>query len=179
MPAMEFDDEAPQPTESLGGRVAVWIATGLGVGLVAPAPGTIGGLWGLALVPVSSLAPIGAELSVILLLIVLAIWLCGAAARELGAGGDPGSIVLDEVVALPIVFVGFPPFGWAMLAAGFVLFRFFDIAKLGLARSAERLPGGVGVVADDVVSAMLACVALHVLAWLDRATGLDWLAAGV
>lgn len=178
MPAMELDDEVPMPEDSLGGRLAVWVASGLGIGLVTPAPGTIGGLWGLALVPVTAnLSPIGAELGVILLLVILAAMICGAAARELGAGGDPGAIVLDEIVALPVVFVGIPAINWRLLAAGFLLFRLFDISKIGLAGPAERLPGGAGIVADDVVAAMQACLALHVVVWLDRVTGLHWLLA--
>lgn len=173
---MNVVDEVPAPNDSLAGRLAVWIATGLGVGLVAPAPGTVGGLWGLALAaPIAQLSPIGLQLAVIAALVVIGVAICTAAARALGSSGDPGSIVLDEIIALPIVFLGFGAVGWPLLIAGFLMFRLFDIWKPGLARSAERLPAGWGIMADDCVAALQACLALHAAAWLDRATGLNWL----
>jgi len=158
----------------------MWLATGLGVGLVAPAPGTVGGLWGLALVePMVAITPWEARVAVIGLLIVLAAIICTSAVRELGVENDPGVIVLDEIVALPIVFLGFSAVGWPLLAAGFLMFRLFDILKIGLADSAEKLPGGWGVVADDCVAALQACLALHGVVWLDRTVGYHWLASGV
>ena len=175
---MRVDDNSPPPRTGLGGRLAVWLATGLGVGMVAPAPGTIGGLWGVPLAAaISQWSPLGLQLAVMAVAVLLAVPVCQAAAQALGDSGDPGAIALDEIVALPLVFIGFPPLGWATLAAGFLLFRLFDIWKPGLARSAEKLPGGWGVVADDAVAALGACIALHALAWLDLAAGFDWLAA--
>jgi phosphatidylglycerophosphatase A len=177
MPDMAIDTDPLETRDSLAGRAAMWLATGLGVGLVAPAPGTIGGLWGLALVdPIVRIAPLEAQIAVIGLLIILAANICTSAVREMGVANDPGAIVLDEIVALPIVFVGFSAVSWPLLAAGFLLFRLFDISKIGLADSAEKLPGGWGVVADDCVAALQACLALHGVAWLDRTAGYDWLA---
>jgi phosphatidylglycerophosphatase A len=55
---------------------------------------------------------------------------------------------------------------WAALGAGFALFRFFDIVKpLGIKRL-QHLPGGWGVVVDDVVAALAACATLHGGVWL-------------
>lgn len=170
------DDSSPDSSGSLGSIVAVWLATGVGLGLVFPAPGTLAGLWGLGLAAVTSLlSPIGAQLGVILLLIVFAAFICGSAARSLGGQRDPGAIVLDEIVALPIVFIGVPAMSWAILLAGYLLFRVCDVCKPGLARSAEKLPGGLGIVADDCVAAVLACLLLHSALWLDLATGWNWL----
>src|SRR5688572_8408172 len=116
---MDARDESFEPDTSLGGRLAVWLATGVGLGLVTPAPGTIAGLWGLALAAaVSLLSPIGAQLGVIVLLAVFAAAICGSAARALGSAGDPGAIVLDEIVALPIVFIGAPAMSWTILLVG-------------------------------------------------------------
>jgi len=162
---------------SLCDRAAVWLATGLGVGLVTPAPGTVAGLWGVGLAAaVALISPLSVQIIVILLLALVAVPICGRAARSLGASGDPGAIVLDEIVALPIVFVGVPAITWPIIIAGYLLFRICDIAKPGLARSAEKLPGGWGVVADDCVAAVLACLLLHGTIWLDAKAGLDWLA---
>jgi phosphatidylglycerophosphatase A len=174
---MHSDQPTFEPATSLASRLAVWLATGMGLGLVAPAPGTIAGLWGLGLAAaVALLSPVGAQLAVILLLIGVAAVVCGAAARGLGPADDPGAIVLDEIVALPIVFVAAPEMNWVLLLAGYLLFRLCDIWKPGLARSAEKLPGGLGVVADDSVAAILACLLLHGVLWLDQAAGLGWLA---
>ncbi len=93
----------------------------------------------------------------------------------LGASGDPGAVVLDEIVALPIVFLGAPAITWQVLVAGYLLFRLFDITKPGLVREIENLPGGWGIVADDVAAAALAWAALRGLMWIDRAASLGWL----
>jgi phosphatidylglycerophosphatase A len=175
MPTMALDDDACETGDTPGGRLCLWLATGLGVGLVAPAPGTVGGLWGLALVTALEGLSFGARVAVVLLLVVIAALICEIAVRELGTSRDPGPIVLDEIVALPIVFAGFAAIGWKLLVAGYVLFRVFDILKIGLASSAERLRGGWGVVADDCVAALQACLALHGIAWLDRNVGYHWL----
>jgi phosphatidylglycerophosphatase A len=80
-------------------------------------------------------------------------------------------VILDEFVAIPLVFLGWPVLlqampAWAVLAAGFGLFRFFDIVKpLGIKRL-QALPGGWGVVIDDTVAALAAGVTLHLAAWI-------------
>jgi phosphatidylglycerophosphatase A len=170
------DNVAIKIEPSLLSRAAVWVATGLGVGLVVPAPGTIAGLWGLGLAAAIALvSPIGAQVALTLVLAVVAVPVCGAAARALGTRHDPGAIVLDEIVALPIVFVGAPAMSWTLLLVGYATFRLCDILKPGLARSAEKLPRGWGIVADDCVAALLACIILHGLIRLDHATGHAWL----
>jgi phosphatidylglycerophosphatase A len=120
--------------------------------------------------PVAQAAAIG-------VLLFVAAALCGIAARALGATDDPGSVVLDEIVVLPIVFLGAPPLSWRLLLAGFLLFRLFDVWKPGLVREAEKLPGGVGIVADDVVAAVLAWAALRGALWIDVTANWHWLAA--
>jgi phosphatidylglycerophosphatase A len=174
---MQDEDAFYTPKGSLSDRAAVWLATGLGLGLAVPAPGTFAGLWGVGLAAaVALISPLEYQLAVIGVLILAAVPVCGRAARALGSSGDPGAIVLDEIVALPIVFVGVPAVSWPIVIAGYLLFRICDIAKPGLARSAEKLPGGVGVVADDCVAAVLACLLLHGAIWLDARTDLNWLA---
>lgn len=170
---------APQVENSLGSRLAVWLATGLGVGLVAPAPGTVGGLWGLLLVGAIDAVPqLVDQAMVVAVLVVAAVPLCRIAARALGASGDPGAVVLDEIVVLPIVFLGVPRVTWPVLAAGFLLFRLFDIWKPGLVRELEKLPGGWGIVADDAGAAALAWAALRGILWLDAVMQLGWLVRG-
>lgn len=173
---MQDHDTSGGSSGSYASIVAVWLATGVGLGMVLPAPGTLAGLWGLALAAaVGLIAPVGAQVAVIVALAVVGALICDAAAQALGAEKDPGPIVLDEIVALPIVFVGVPEMGWLMLAVGYVLFRLCDIWKPGLARLAEELPGGLGIVADDCVAAVLACLLLHGAIWLDRWGSWGWL----
>ena len=70
---MRSDNSAASST-CLSARLAVWLATGLGIGLVAPAPGTIGGLWGLALAaPIAQLSPLGLQLAIVAVLFTLGI----------------------------------------------------------------------------------------------------------
>jgi phosphatidylglycerophosphatase A len=174
---MHDEDAFYTPKGSLSDRAAVWLATGLGLGLAVPAPGTLAGLWGVGLAAaVALISPLEYQLAAICVLILAAMPICGLAARTLGSSGDPGAIVLDEIVALPIVFVGAPAVSWPIIIAGYLLFRICDIAKPGLARSAEKLPGGVGIVADDCVAAVLACLLLHGAIWLDAKADLNWLA---
>ena len=153
-----------------------WVVTGtatLGpVGMNLPAPGT----WGSAAGVFYSLVffrRLGWEETVVwtVILSFIAVAVTGDAARRLGKG-DPGEVILDEFVVMPLVFLGWhanylarlPE--WGVLLAGFTLFRFFDILKpLGISRL-QRWPGGWGIVADDFVAALAACVTLHLGAWL-------------
>jgi phosphatidylglycerophosphatase A len=100
----------------------------------------------------------------------VAVALCGEAEIRLGKG-DPGEVILDEFVAMPLCFLGWPALvavmpTWAALVAGFAVFRLFDIAKpFGISRL-QRLPGGWGVVIDDLAAALAACAVLHGGVWL-------------
>jgi phosphatidylglycerophosphatase A len=125
---------------------------------------------------IAPMQPIGAQLALIALLAVLAALLCTRAAAMLEGGGDPGAIVLDEIVALPLVFVGVQRLDWLVLLVGFLLFRWFDITKPAWVRAAERLPVGWGIVADDLVAAVSACAVLHGLGWLARTFEWSWFA---
>ncbi|HEY2954528.1 MAG TPA: phosphatidylglycerophosphatase A [Candidatus Eisenbacteria bacterium] len=88
----------------------------------------------------------------------LAIWICGEAEKELGHDAHP--IVADEVVGQSIALLGMPH-DPLFFAASFVLFRVFDVWKPLGAREAQKLPGGYGIVADDVIAGLTACLTLH------------------
>ena len=74
---------------------------------------------------------------------------------------DPGLVVVDEVVGQWITFVSLPFTPWVALA-GFVLFRAMDVIKPWPARALERLPGGLGIMADDVAAGIYAQLILRV-----------------
>ena len=164
-----------------GEAVVVCLAQGLGIGRMRPAPGTWGSLLGVAWTAalLSTGSPwaygLGAMAGV-----MVAIPVCTAAERLLEAH-DPPSVVIDEVVAMPVAFgghvilwmasgAGLPswamiPAWWPYLAAAFVLFRILDIAKPWPIRALQRLPGGHGVVLDDVAAALMAAALLHAGTW--------------
>lgn len=145
-------------------RIATLLATGFGAGFSPLAPGTAGTL---VTVPFAFLFTGGleqqplAQLAVLAFVSAAAIWSAGAAAPEFGLK-DPGQIVVDEIAGY-LVTVAFLPAGWKTLAAGFVLFRFFDITKPPPCRWAERLPGGAGIVTDDLLAGVYANLVLQIL----------------
>ncbi len=142
------------------------------IGRKLPAPGTWGSVAGLLYFTVffaHGLTPGG-----VLLLnaagIYLAIALCGEAEVRLGRK-DPGEVILDEFVAMPLCYLGWLQLAgmwprWILLLAGLALFRLFDILKPFGIRRLQELPGGWGVVIDDVAAALATCVTLHVAQWV-------------
>lgn len=81
-------------------------------------------------------------------------------------GKDHGRVVIDEVAGL-FVSLLFVPVTLPCVVAGFILFRFFDIAKPLFIRKLEALPGGWGVMADDLLAGVYANVVLHILIWVN------------
>jgi phosphatidylglycerophosphatase A len=98
----------------------------------------------------------------------LAVWISDEAEKVLGHDAKP--IVIDEVVGQSLALLLVPHTPLAFVAA-FVLFRVFDIWKPLGARAIQRLPGGLGVVADDVVAGLTACATYHGARWAMRAIG--------
>ncbi len=172
--AKERPSQAQSPkTSTCGGRLAVLLATGLGVGLVAPAPGTVGGLWGLPLAWIILQIPAqGGQLALILAIGLVSVPICAWATRVLGVGKDPQAIVLDEIVSVPIVFFALPDINMRIWLAGYLLLRIFDIAKPPPVNLLERLPDGWGIMADDMMAGIYAAVALRGLLWCDTAAGM-------
>ena len=148
------------------------IASGLGSGLSPFAPGTVGSLFtALCLLPSLGVAAtihwwawIGA--------VCVAIWSAEEAGRRWGVADHP-AIVIDEVVGLwlavliPLTLIPLPiELRWWVLLGAVALFRIFDIAKPWPVSLLERsLPGGWGVVADDLMAGTMAglCLSLSVI----------------
>ncbi len=171
----------PQPPAPNPSSPAVWLATGLGIGLLAPAPGTVGtALLGMPLAwAVGRLQGVGWQILAIVALIAVGIPLCTAAGEALGGKKDNRAIVWDEIVTVPIVFLLVPLSGWMVALIGFLLHRLMDITKPPPARQLEQLPDGLGVMADDVMASVYAGLALAGLAWLDHLAGLAILSTSV
>jgi phosphatidylglycerophosphatase A len=140
--------------------VAKIVATGFGSGYSPVAPGTAGSLVGLLLfVPLARLGwPL--QLTAVAFVALIGALAGGRLASRLGVE-DPGLVVVDEVAGQWITLVGLP-FTPVTAAAGFLLFRVMDIVKPWPARDLERLPGGWGIMADDVAAGVYAQLVLRI-----------------
>lgn len=159
-------------------RFCVWIAEGFGSGRIPVAPGTFGSVVGLFWFAVllwtggfwfyvaGALGAAG-----------FSVWCCGLAEKALQRE-DPGSIVLDEIVAVPLCF--FAPLlseylrsgqlisagffwgsqGWYVTVTGFGLFRLFDVWKPWPVGKSQELPAGWGVTTDDLLAAVYVNICL-------------------
>jgi phosphatidylglycerophosphatase A len=143
-------------------RLALFISTCGYVGYAPVAPGTFGSAAGLVVFyVVRSTGSTVVELSAIVLLFAVGIW-SGTAAEHHFGGVDPGPIVLDEVVGMLITLALLPvsPMG---AFVGFVVFRVLDVIKPFPSARFEKLPGGLGVMADDGMAAIYGNLVMRAL----------------
>ncbi len=141
--------------------LATPVATWFGCGYARFAPGTCGSAG--AILPALLLAYAGWKPwhfgLLALVFLPLSIWSADRVARRLQKK-DPNLVVIDEVVGQWISLAGAAALTWKAWLAAFFLFRLLDIWKPFPARRLERLPGGLGIVADDVMSALYAALIL-------------------
>jgi len=145
-------------------HAALAAATGFGLGLSPVASGTTGALLGiplmLCLAPVWK-SPLAWQIIACLILAAVAIPVCGAAEKHFQRKDDR-RIVADEYLTFPIGLIGLPLCLPALLLA-FVTNRVLDILKPFPACTAQRLPGGWGIVTDDFISAAYSLALNHIL----------------
>ena len=137
-----------------------FLAYGFGAGLSPKAPGTMGTVAAifLYLVLVQFSDPV--YYVVLLAGLVAGVFICGYTAAAIGVD-DPKGVVWDEIVGYLITMLGLPV-GWVWALGGFVLFRLFDIWKPWPIRWVDRrIKGGLGIMLDDVIAAIFACVVLN------------------
>lgn len=146
-------------------RLFLFIATGAGSGYLPKAPGTWGTLVGLLLWwPLAGLS-LAAYLAAVAVLFIVGVASAGAAEKILDRG-DPGVVVIDEIVGVLIALTAVPVHPAAALA-GFALFRLFDIVKPFPVGWVDRhLHGGLGIMLDDVAAGLYALLVLHLGLWL-------------
>ena len=138
-----------------------WIAFGAGAGLFPRAPGTAGTVVAVPIYLAIGTAPLAVHALVVAVAIGAGIWVCGRTARDLGVHDHPG-IVLDEIAGFLVTMTALP-FEWPWIAAGFVAFRIFDVAKpWPISLADRRIGGGLGIMLDDVIAGAFACATLHV-----------------
>jgi phosphatidylglycerophosphatase A len=102
--------------------------------------------------------------ALIVLIFFVGVMTSGVFSKALGQK-DPRKIVIDEVCGQFIAYV-FVPGQWSNVLLGFFLFRVFDVIKLYPIRKLENLPGGWGIMADDVLAAIYSAILVHVYLWL-------------
>ena len=154
------------PGATLGQRISVFIATGFGLGLVAPvAPGTIGSLPGVLLALWVTQQHLPLQLLVCLGMTLLAVPLCDVAEHVLGKKDD-GRICADEWMLFPICVIGLPLMQhlW-LLPVYFVVARVCDIIKPPPARQLQSIHGGIGIVIDDFFASLYALAINHAIYW--------------
>jgi phosphatidylglycerophosphatase A len=135
-----------------------WIASLGPVGFAPLVPATVASL--VVAVAYALLPPLGAVIDAcaMIAIIPIAVWAAGRAEQHWGH--DARRIVIDEVAGMAVTLFWLPP-GWRVAVIAFFAFRFFDILKPFPARRAERLPGGYGVVADDLAAGVYANLAVR------------------
>ena len=143
----------------------LFVATAGYAGYFPVAPGTAGSAVGLALlVGIRVLGSPGLELGVLVVTVVLGLWASGVGERY-AAREDPGLVVIDEVAGMLLTMLWVPLTGGTAVV-GFLAFRFFDIVKPFPAGAAERLHGGLGIMADDLIAAVYATAVVRLFVWV-------------
>jgi len=137
-------------------------ASWFGTGFSPFASGTVGTLAAIPLYLILVQLSLPLYLLTLAAFILFSCWVSGQAEVVFGEH-DSGKIVIDEVAGYLVTMTA-APLSWQGAAAGFLLFRFFDISKIPPARYFDRkVKNGYGVVLDDVVAGLYACISLHLL----------------
>jgi phosphatidylglycerophosphatase A len=139
-----------------------FLALGFGSGLVPKGPGTAGTVAAIPVYLLLQPLSVAAYITLVAVLFMVGIPLCARTARRMGVHDHPG-IVWDEIVGF-LVTMTFAPQGWLWIAAGFVLFRLFDIAKPWPISLLDRhVGGGLGIMVDDLLAGVAAAAILQLL----------------
>lgn len=146
--------------------IALTIATGLGLGYCPFAPGTVGTLLGIVLFFLiqGSRLSLPAGLVTAVGLFLAGVW-ASQAASKIFPEKDSRKIVIDEVTGCFIFLLFIPYVKWCIITA-FILYRLFDIWKPFPARQSEDLPGGWGIMTDDLIAGIYTIIATNIIVWL-------------
>jgi phosphatidylglycerophosphatase A len=163
-----------------GRSAAVLVATMFGAGRAPAIPGTFGTLASVppAVLLARWLPPWGFAIATGVLTGV-GVWTSGIAARVMERK-DPRPVVIDEAAGFFVTLLYLPvrgPEGLVTVLLGFILFRLMDVLKPPPARGAEGLPGGWGIVVDDLIAGAYANLALRILLRLFGTLSLGWATA--
>jgi len=161
----------PPPAPDLLRNPVQFLAFGFGSGLSPAAPGTMGTLVAVPLFLLVNAAFENTALPLlwytlfVLVTAVAGVWICGRTSEQLQTHDHPG-IVWDEFVGYWITMWAMPA-GWLWVVIGFVVFRVYDIAKPWPIGALDRkVTGGFGIMIDDIVAGVMACITVHIALWL-------------
>ncbi len=139
-------------------RFAWVIATWFGCGRTPGAPGTAGSVGAIPLYWLAFQAGRVGVAAAALAVTAVGVWASSVVARDLGTK-DPQIVVVDEVAGVLVTMLPMAHLSWRSVVVGFLLFRLFDVTKPWPIRAFEALPGGWGIVLDDVFAGVFgACV---------------------
>ena len=149
-------------------RLGVFVATCGYVGYAPVAPGTFGSAAGLAVfAAVRASGSAVVEVAAIVVLFAVGIW-SAAVAERCFARVDPGPVVMDEVVGM-LITLALLPVTFTGAIVGFFIFRVFDVIKPWPSGRFEKLPSGLGVMADDGMAAIYGNLVMRALIWITPA----------
>ncbi len=140
-------------------KLILFLARGCGSGLLHPAPGTWGSLAAFLIGVIWSWFFGGIPLWFIVIAGLLGVYICDSGEKQLGIHDAP-EIVFDEWIGMWITMWAVP---LVLTPVAFLLFRFFDISKLGPIGKIQDLPGGLGIMADDVLAGIAGRLVLAVV----------------
>lgn len=147
---------------TLNEKGLLFLATGAYTGKIPFAPGTFGTLAGIPFVFLFSILPLYACGPYISCLILAATWISDRAEKIIGKK-DPGCIVIDEIAGFTVA-MSVLPLSMMSLGIGFLVFRFFDIAKPFPTKWFENnIKGGAGIVLDDIVAGIYSAIVLRII----------------
>lgn len=142
-----------------------FIAFGFGSGALPVAPGTFGTLLAIPFYLAIAHLSHGVYLAIVLITIIASIWLCEKVSREIHIHDHQG-MCIDEFVGYLVTMYA-APHGFKWVLIGFLLFRLFDIWKpQPIKYMDEKIPGGAGMILDDVAAGVYSCIIIHILAWM-------------
>ena len=158
-------DRAEPRGHSLVDRLGVFFATCGYVGYAPVAPGTFGSAAGLAVfAAVRASGSTFVEVAVVAGLFAIGIWSAAAAERYFGRV-DPAPVVIDEVAGM-LITLAFLPVTITGAIVAFLIFRVFDVIKPWPAGRFEKIPGGLGVMADDGMAGIYGNLLMQLLIWM-------------
>ena len=143
-------------------KSVMFFATGCFIGNTPFAPGTFGTILGLPLCFLLAETELPVAVFLIVIFIIFAVLIAHNAEKILKKN-DPGCIIIDEIAGIVVTFIGLK-FNIISALTGFIIFRFFDILKpFPIRFLEEKVPGGAGVVIDDIMAGIYSNLVLRVL----------------
>lgn len=144
-----------------------FIAFGFGSGVIPFAPGTFGTLITIPIYLVLSSFSVFFYLVFTICFTIFGIWLSEKVSRDIKVHDHQG-MNIDEIVGFLVTMIA-APHGWRWILLGVILFRIFDIWKpFPIRLIDEKMPGGAGVIMDDVLAGIYSFIIIQLIAWVLR-----------